>query len=488
MFRRRIDRFSPIAAALFGGIAIAQALAPYNHELLAFVAFAPLLAVSTRLKALLAVGLGLLTGFVGGVAYVGWHHDAMRLFWAYLPFLWVATILAALCLLASRLRSAPPVVWMLALASAAVTIEFATTLLPLPINIAVAEYRNYFLMPLAPVTGIWGVSFVVWLWNALIASALLGRTAGVAHLGLATLALGAAAHLLGYPVQAQDSTARYVNLIAIQDFTGDETMTLAPAPRRPVDRDEMTANAASGTRGRPAVIVWSEECLGSGFHVDSPHDETVHLARRIDASLVVGYNDDQQPKQHNCAAWLSPDGNVLGVHHKEHLYLGESETIQPGHGGEAFDTPVGRVGLEVCFDSNYDQLTRDEVGKGATLIAIPNFDPPTPRGTLHYLHSSMLPFRAAENAVPIVKCDSNGLSQVINGWGGVDAQGPLYAPATVEHIVRLGDGRGTFFTRWGDWFAWLSVAATVALLGIGGRRRTAAAEEASPQNAISLGR
>jgi predicted amidohydrolase len=195
----------------------------------------------------------------------------------------------------------------------------------------------------------------------------------------------------------------------------------------------------------------------------------VKLVRRIQVPLVVGYSDDARPKAHNCAAWLSPDCKLLGVHHKEHLYLGESETVQAGRGGHAFNTPIGKVGLEVCFDSNYTNVTRDCVRQGAVLIAMPNYDPPTPRGTLHYLHASLLPFRAAENCVPIVRCDSNGLSQVIDQWGHIVAQGPLYAPATVDAKVLIPDQDGparnkTLFTLWGDWFAGICVVATVILI------------------------
>jgi apolipoprotein N-acyltransferase len=75
----------------------------------------------------------------------------------------------------------------------------------------------------------------------------------------------------------------------------------------------------------------------------------------------------------------------------------------------------------------------------------------------------MLPFRAVENGTPFVRSDPNGLSQVIDGHGRVLAQGPLYRSAIVSATVVLGTGRGTFFTRTGDWLAWLCVAGFVAI-------------------------
>ncbi len=114
--------------------------------------------------------------------------------------------------------------------------------------------------------------------------------------------------------------------------------------------------------------------------------------------------------------------------------------------------------MEICFDSCYTNTTRQEAGQGARLIALPNYDPPTPRGVLHRLHGTMLPFRAVENAVPFVRADSNGLSQIVDAQGRIVGQSPLFTPDVLVGDVALGDGRGTFFTRFGDWSAYACLA------------------------------
>lgn len=94
------------------------------------------------------------------------------------------------------------------------------------------------------------------------------------------------------------------------------------------------------------------------------------------------------------------------------------------------------------------------MASGARLIALPNYDPPTPRGVLHRLHGAMLPFRAVENGVPFVRADSNGLSQIVDAQGRIVGQSPLFTPDVLVGDVALGDGQGTFFTRTGDWLAY----------------------------------
>ena len=57
------------------------------------------------------------------------------------------------------------------------------------------------------------------------------------------------------------------------------------------------------------------------------------------------------------------------------------------------------------------------------------------------------------------------------------AQSPLFREDTLVADLTLGDGRGTFYTRWGDWLPYLCLA-TMLGLAIRGRRR---ANRASPR-------
>ncbi len=81
---------------------------------------------------------------------------------------------------------------------------------------------------------------------------------------------------------------------------------------------------------------------------------------------------------------------------------------------------------------------------------------------LDRLHGAMLPFRAVENAVPFVRADSNGLSQIVDAEGRFIGQSPLFRPDVLVGDVALGDGRGTFFTRFGDWLAYVCLVVVAA--------------------------
>lgn len=446
----------------------ALSLPPIDRAWVAWVALAPLLVAAAGQRPLVAAGLGMLAGFTCGAVHVGWHTDTLRLHFAYLPFLWLAVLLGVVALAANVVgKQGGGGRWVLFTACAGVTTEWLMTFSPLPVTVAVSQHQTLPILQLAAVTGIWGVSFLVWFMNAAVADALRQRRWTPPLTVAGALAASHGLYVLSRPDQREQP----LRVAAIQDFTGAETEGLVQpvllAAGTP-DQEALTRRAAAAGA---QVLVWSEGSLGSAFNPETYHDPTTELARELRTHLVVGYTEPARPKAFNAAAIVAPDGSVRGVHRKIHPFLGERQTVQAGRAATAFSTSLGRIGVEICFDSCYPSVTRRIVRAGAQLIAMPNYDPPTPRAILHHLHGSLLPFRAVENRVPFVAADPNGLSQIIDRYGRVVAKSPLYvADALVADIAR-GDGKGTAFTLLGDWLAYLCLAGLLTLTAPGSWRR-----------------
>lgn len=463
----------PALLSLLSGVLFALALPPANREWLDWVALAPLLYAARGRRPLEAVGLGLLTGGAAGAVIARWHSDTDSLLLGWLPFLCLAAFFGAAAWAgeAARARGWAGIKWIVFVACVGVGAEWLTTFSPLPLNIAVCQGRTLPVIQIASISGIWGVSFLLWLTNAALADALLARRVRLVPL-LTALGMIALSLSTGYweQTQARAHTASLapLRLAAIQDFSPAEAGRVAPAAALDADIPDREALSRQAAARGAQMIVWSEDCLGTGYRPQKPDDETNTLARTLGTCLVVGYADNALPLPFNCAGLISPQGRALGVYHKMHLFMGERQTNGAGQGTPAFPAALARVGMEVCFDSLYSGTTRGLARAGAQVIAMPNFDPPTPYGVLHLLHAAQLPFRAVENRVPFVRADSNGASQVIAADGRIVAQGPLWAPGVVAGSVLPGDGRGTFFTRFGDRFAYGCVAGAL-LLGLGVR-------------------
>jgi predicted amidohydrolase len=78
----------------------------------------------------------------------------------------------------------------------------------------------------------------------------------------------------------------------------------------------------------------------------------------------------------NSAATIGPDGRVLGVYRKTHLYVLEDERrggwVTPGDDVSVVDTPAGRVGTTICFDGDFPELSRINAALGAEILVRPS--------------------------------------------------------------------------------------------------------------------
>lgn len=141
------------------------------------------------------------------------------------------------------------------------------------------------------------------------------------------------------------------------------------------------------------------------------------------------------------ASCLVYDGQGLraGRYDKIHLFdvdvpgsgeqYRESATIDPGGKPLVLDTPLGRLGVAVCYDLRFPELFRQMADDGMELLAVPAaFTAKT--GAAHW--ELLLRARAVENLVYVVASGQGGLhengretygnSMVVDPWGTVLAR------------------------------------------------------------------
>lgn len=73
---------------------------------------------------------------------------------------------------------------------------------------------------------------------------------------------------------------------------------------------------------------------------------------------------------YNAAAVVAPDG-LVGIYRKTHLWNEEKRWFEPGDGLPVFDTPFGRLGVQVCNDVWFPGATVTQARAGADLISLP---------------------------------------------------------------------------------------------------------------------
>jgi deaminated glutathione amidase len=75
---------------------------------------------------------------------------------------------------------------------------------------------------------------------------------------------------------------------------------------------------------------------------------------------------------YNAAAVIGPDGAVLGIYRKTHLFPSERQWARAGDDVLVVPTPLGRLGGIICFDGDFPELVRIEAGLGAQVVVRPS--------------------------------------------------------------------------------------------------------------------
>jgi predicted amidohydrolase len=102
------------------------------------------------------------------------------------------------------------------------------------------------------------------------------------------------------------------------------------------------------------------------------------VAVRLGVHVVFGtYERGGEPNAvYNAAALIGPAGAVLASYRKTHLFCGEGRDgggwVTPGDGAVVVRTPLGSIGLMICFDGDYPELARVTAIRGAEVICRPS--------------------------------------------------------------------------------------------------------------------
>ncbi|MCK5237576.1 MAG: acyltransferase [Deltaproteobacteria bacterium] len=100
------------------------------------------------------------------------------------------------------------------------------------------------------------------------------------------------------------------------------------------------------------------------------------VAKDLDMHIVAGYVErsgkGKAAKVYNSASLIGPKG-ILGTYRKAHLFWNETNIFSPGNTPyKVFDIGGAKVGMMICFDWLFPEVTRTLALKGAEIIAHPS--------------------------------------------------------------------------------------------------------------------
>jgi apolipoprotein N-acyltransferase len=134
---------------------------------------------------------------------------------------------------------------------------------------------------------------------------------------------------------------------------------------------------------------------------------------------------------------------------------------------------------------DFPKLSREYAADGASLLLVPAWDFNRDR----WLHARMAVLRAVENGLALARSARNGLLTLSDNRGRILAEGATVLGRFVSITGKVNVAREeTFYTRTGDWFAWLCVAVFIILFAfqlLGRREKEARVVEGARTTTLS---
>src|SRR2546425_5125021 len=192
----------------------------------------------------------------------------------------------------------------------------------------------------------------------------------------------------------------------------------------------------------------AEEALPLAEEVPGPSSEVLEReSRRLGMHVVCGLLERDGDALRNAAVLVGPDG-LIGTYRKTHLpFLGVDRFVVPGDELRVYETPLGRIGIEICYDLRFPEVTRTLALKGADIVAHPTNFPMAAKVQTEVITLA----RAAENRVYLLTANRVGKerwgefcgwSQIVDPFGKRLAEAGETEEALLVAGVELGKGRG----------------------------------------------
>ncbi len=150
------------------------------------------------------------------------------------------------------------------------------------------------------------------------------------------------------------------------------------------------------------------------------------LAKKTGAYIVFGMpelSEKTQATVYNTAVLVGPDG-FIGKYRKmylpTHSVFEEKRYFRPGYQTAVFETELGKIGLIICYDIFFPEVSRLTRLKGAQLIVCISASPATRRTFFETLTAA----RAIENTAFLAYVNLVGIEDGLQFWGGSRLVGP----------------------------------------------------------------
>ena len=514
-------------AALASGLMLSCAFPPHNWSIMAWFSLVPIMLVPTPRRTIERIATGFLLGYAHLATALHWLNEVgfcagylLALYCALFPMAWYCIISAFNWRLKDKSAAVFPgggpifiadegtlILHILAQAALWVSLEYLRSMLftGFPWDmVGISQYRRLAVAGLAQYTGVYGVSFIVILSNAIIAAELSrhlrmfiapGRRQFPWHFALMTLALVPVCTLQARKELLPPEGTPNIRIAAVQgnipqcrEWTEEQYEHALATYLR------LSEKAASEYDGLD-MLLWPECAVPAPLGYSPYKAALIGLQQKIRKPILLGAlqlaDNSSNPNDAHCfnsAILLDEQSHVAESYNKMHLVpfgeftpagdvfpllreiIGMGRDLTPGRTEVIFSLGKGaQAGVNICFEDAFPDISRRFTQKGANILMTITNDSWYNRSSGAEQHLSHAVFRAIENRRPLLRSGNNSHTCLItpNGvlLGIIDNKddGSPFVSSFQAYDVPIHDWGTTFYTKYGDVFA---ISCTVIALGL----------------------
>jgi len=364
----------------------------------------------------------------------------------------------------------------------------------------VSQVANRTLLPLAGITAVWGVTFVVVFVNATLAALIAREGRGAHRLLLATLAAAAVLAPVFLPAAVLDGPSVSIAVVQIDVrvppglSTVEEDLVVA--------RRNIEAHRSLGRGSGADLVVWGEGALDPAAQRDpATMTDTREAIATVGIPTTLGaVVNDADGSQHTSVLAFDAQGRLVDRYDKVHLvpfgeYVPFRRRLQwidaidqipidrvPGEGYHPIQQPgLPPYGTPICFENAFPSIPRTFVRDGAQFLVVPVNNASYLFTAAAAQHLQMSQMRAVETGRWVVDAGVSGISAFIDPAGAVQSRTELFQPAILRGQVQASTAQ-TVYVRFGDWVPILSLV-IIAMSVLTPRRRSLARPAPGPLQA-----
>jgi apolipoprotein N-acyltransferase len=377
-----------------------------------------------------------------------------------------------------------------------VTFEFVRAHLPeisFPWNLlGYSAGQNPALLQLAALAGVYGLSFLMAAFNALLAWADAAKTLSFAKRFVPIAVSIVILLLVAYVGErfVPSATPNHYSRAVQPMFPEVESYVPNWFDVHAGDLEDLTELSLANSSHKPDLIIWPEAPAPFSWQDNQFSKRASALAIQAGHPFLTGvieWKQEKQPNGHigeapyNSAILVDPQGQRVFSYDKRHLVpFGEYEPFPLIHrvvqsvsdevGGFRKGTtatigalPGGfKFGTYICYEAIYPGEVREFAAKGANLLINISNDGWFGKSAAAEQHLRMARVRAVENRRWVLRVTNSGLTASIDPYGRIYQTMPRDMRGAVDLPYDFRTDT-TLYTRAGDWFAWMCVGVSVIL-------------------------